>query len=230
MVTYDAQGRVLTYQVIGNSTHTFNYTSALAAQCVLSLPSDPNRTTYNIYLNSNGTVASMNNSIVIGGFTYDYYYTFHYNTEGRINRCDQKVENVSGGSVSFNYDSMVYENGSLTKQYTFGAATLSGPYSMQKYSITTNTDQANKISYHPYNFVGEPISTVSGFQAFYHLFGKGSDRLPAETNIYTPSGTLSYKINYTHLLNENGYLTEENITRSIIAPGTENRRFYYSCK
>ena len=227
-VTYDAQGRVSTYEIVGESVYTFNYTSALAAQCVVSIPSDPAYTTYNIYLNSNGTVSSMSNSLVIAGTTIVYNYTFTYNAEGRIYKCEQRFEQP--GAISIKLDSMVYANGSLAKQYSFYAPSATGPFTLQEYALTTSTDKTNYIGYHAFSTYEEPITQLSGFYPFYHLFGKGSDKLPAETSFYTNTGTLSFKMTYTHLLNENGYLTEENISRSIISPSTENRRFTYSCE
>lgn len=227
-ISYDAQGRVSTYEIAGESVYTFNYTSALAAQCIVSTPGNPAYTTYNIYLNSNGTVSSMSNSIVITGTTIDYTYNFTYNAEGRIYKCEQRYEQP--GAISIKLDSMVYTNGSLAKQYTFYSPSATGPFTLQEYALTTSTDKTNYIGYHAFSLYEEPMTLLSGFYPFYHLFGKGSDKLPAETSFYTNTGTLSFKMTYTHLLNENGYLTEENITRSILAPSTENRRFTYSCE
>ncbi len=227
-VTYDAQGRVSTYEIVGESVYTFNYTSALAAQCVVSIPGNPVYTTYNIYLNTNGTVSSMSNSIVISGTNIDYTYYFTYNAEGRIAKCLQRYDQTGGISVKL--DSMVYENGSLAGQYTYYGASSTGPFTLQEYALTTSTDKPNYIGYHAFSVYEEPMTLLSGFYPFYHLFGKGSDKLPAETSVYTNTGTLSFKMNYTYLLDENGYVTEGNITRSILAPSTENRRFYYNCQ
>ncbi|MBK8658661.1 MAG: DUF4595 domain-containing protein [Bacteroidetes bacterium] len=227
-ISYDAQGRVATYEIVGESVYTFNYTSALAAQCVVSIPGNPTYTTYNVFLNSNGTVSSMSNSIVIGGTNIDYTYYFTYNAEGRIAKCLQRYDQTGGISVKL--DSMVYENGNLVRKFKFVSASVTGPFYLQEYAITTYTDRPNKMGYHAFSFVEEPTSLLSGFYPFFHLYGKASDKLPAETNVYTNTGTLSFKMNYTYLLDENGYVTEENVSRSILAPSTENRRFGYSCE
>jgi len=230
IVSYDAQRRVSTYEIVGESVYTFNYTSGLSAQCVVSIPSNPTYTTYYIFLNSNGTISSMNNSMVISGSTYDYSYSFKYNTDGRIIRCDQMLEQVGGGSSSIKYDSMVYENGSLVKQLTYYATTTTGPYTLQEYSVSTPTDKTNRIGYHAFSYYEEPITMLSGFYPFYHLFGKGSDKLPSETSFYSASGTLSFKMSYNYLFDANDNVQEMNIARTIFAPSTENRRFYYSCE
>lgn len=227
-VTYDAQGRVSTYEIVGESVYTFNYTSALAAQCVVSIPGNPVYTTYNIFLNTNGTVSSMTNSISLGGSTIDYTFYFTYNAEGRIAKCLQRYDQP--GAISVKLDSMVYTNGSLAGQYSFYGPSSTGPFTLQEYALTTATDKPNQIGYHAFSLYEEPMTLVSGFYPFYHLFGKGSDKLPAETTFYTNTGTLSFKMNYTYLLDENGYVTEANITRSILAPTTENRRFTYGCE
>ena len=212
---------------MGESVYNFNYTSALAAQCVVSIPGNPNYTTYNVFLNSNGTVSSMNNSIVIGGTTINYTYYFTYNAEGRIAKCLQRYDQTGGISVKL--DSMVYENGNLVRKYKFVSASVTGPFYLQEYAITTYTDMPNKVGYHAFSFVEEPTSLLSGFYPFFHLYGKASDKLPAETSVYSNTGTLSFKMSYTYLMDENGYVKEENVSRSIISPSTENRRFYYSC-
>lgn len=227
-IIYDAQGRVSTYEQVGEAVYTFTYTSALTAKCTVSISGNPTYTIYNIYLNNNGTVASMNNSILISGTTLEYTYVFTYNAEGRISKCEQRYEQP--GAISIKYDSMVYVNGSLAGQYTFVGPSSTGPFTLQEYALITSTDKNNYIGYHAFSNYEEPISLTSGFYPFYHLFGKGSDKLPAETIFYTNTGTLSFKMTYTYLLNENGYVTEENAIRTILAPTTDNRRFTYSCE
>ena len=62
-ITYDAQGRVSSYGT-ASSTYTFTY-SGLTAQCVVSTPANPNAGSYNVYLNGDGTVSSMSESITL---------------------------------------------------------------------------------------------------------------------------------------------------------------------
>lgn len=230
LITYDAQGRVQSFELVGEYAYTFTYTSALTAQCIVSIPSNPVYDSYNIFLSTTGTIVSMNNSLNIGGSTYDYSYAFQYNVDGKISRCEQSVIQASGGSNTFKYDSMVYENGNLTKQYTYYATSATGPFYLQEYSLTTYSDQPNKVGYHAYSFVEEPTSILSGFYPFFHMYGNGSNNLPVETSVFTNTGTLSFKMSYNYLLDEKGYLIEENVSRGIIAPSTENRRFYYTCE
>ena len=228
VITYDAQGRVTAYELPSQAVYTFSYTSGLTAQCVVSIPGDPAYTTYSIFLNSNGTVSSMNNSVMISGSNYTYYYSFNYNADGRIIRCDQRAEGP--GSASIKLDSMVYQNGSIVKQLTYYATATTGPYTLQEYSVCSSTDKPNHIGYHAFSYYEEPVSLLSGFYPFYHLFGKGSDKLPAETSFYSASGTLNYKMSYNYLFDEQENVQEMNISRTIFAPSTENRRFYYNCE
>lgn len=227
-LTYDAQGRVLTYELVGESVYTFTYTSTLTAKCVVSTLTDSNYTTYRIFLNSNGTVSSMNNSVLESGTTYTYNYSFIYNADNRIIRCDQRAEGP--GSAIIKKDSMVYENGSLAKQYTYYATSPTGPYTLQEYAITTSTDIPNQIGYHAFSVYEEPMTLLIGSFQFYHLLGKGSDKLPTETNSYNPDGTLSFRVNYNYSFDENGFITEQNVSRSILSPSTGNRRFHYYCE
>lgn len=227
VITYDAQGRVAVYDMVNLSTYTFTY-SGLSAQCNVSTPTDPNAETYNIYLNSDGTVASFSNSIPFSGSTLDYTYAFKYNNEGRIRICEQRVDGP--GAISIKMDSMVYLNGCLIRQYTFYATSSTGPYTLQEYSITNYSDVPNALGYHVFSLYEEPITMVSGFYPFYHLFGKGSDKLPTETNFYTNTGTLQSRMNYNYLYDADGKVLEVNKARSILAPQTENLRFYYNCE
>ncbi len=228
-ITYDAQGRVSAFNYGAGYAYTLTY-GGLTAQAVVSTTTDPTVQTYNIFLNSNGQASSINTSTTISGTTYDYSYVFFYDTEGHIIRCEQEQDNLSNTNDSYKYDSMVYENGNLTKQYSYAANASSGPWFLQEYFTTTYTEKPNTLGYHAFSNFEEPTSILSGYYPFFHLYGKASAKLPLETTFYDNGGALSFRMSYAYLFDENGYVTEENVSRSVIFPSTENRRYYYTCE
>lgn len=229
-ITYDAQGRVSVYAYPDLGTYyTYTY-SGLSAQCVLSTPSNPSLITYNLFLNSDGTVASMLYTRLIGSSTVNYTFNFKYNSEGRIRLCEQQLNDVTIGAVSFKLDSMVYVNGNLSAQFTYNAASPTGPFYFQESTLTTYTEYDNTISYHPFSIYEEPMTLLSGLGPFYHLYGKGSSKLPLETSVYNDLSVLNFKMSYNYLFDENGNVQEQNQVRTISLPSASNKRFYYTCE
>ena len=230
-ITYDANGRVSVYSNALGNAYTFNY-SGLTAQCVVSYPGSTNTSTYQIYLNSQGQASSITYYVppAAGGAERLYSYVFLYDNNSRIVKCEQSLNMPGTASDYFMYDSMVYENGNMIKKFTFAKGGSSTGYGLQQYSTTSYTETENKIGYHGLSYTEEPTSLLTGFYQFFHLYGQCSANLAAETNVYTATGTLSFRISYSYLFDELGNVTEENVARSLVSPSTENRKFYYECR
>lgn len=229
-ITYDAQGRVSVYAYPDfNVSYNFTY-SGLTAQCVRNAPSNPTTISYNLFLNSDGTVANMFYTRLLGGNTVNYTFNFKYNSEGRIRLCEQQENDVTIGASIFRLDSMVYVNGRLTAQYTYYGSTPTGPIYFQESTLTTYTEHDNTIGYHPFSIYEEPTTLLSGFGPFFHLFGKGSSKLPLETSVYNDLGVLNFKMSYNYLFDDNGNVREQNQVRTVSGPFASNKKFYYTCE
>ena len=232
-ITYDASGLVSVYNNAVGPTFTFTY-SGLTAQCVVSYTGFSNTSTYQIYLNSQGLASTITYYVppTAGGAERLYSYVFLYDNNNRIVRCEQSLNMPGTTSDFFMYDSMVYENVNLSKQFTFKRSGASTSYGFQEYSVIAYTDKENTIGYHALSPFDEPTSLERGFNPFFHLYGKGSTNLPLETTVYNGDGTLSSIIDYSYLFDENGNVTDEIITKNIplLAPAIDVRKFNYECK
>ena len=225
-IAYDAQGKVDSFGSLAYALYAFTYSGLTASSTVSNTSTSiPHM---NIFLDAQRRVESMNRTYVSGPDTYYYNYSFTYDGEGHIIICEQGYH--ESGSLNYNYtrDSMVYANGNLVSKYVFGRVDAN-PYVLSSHLEMTYTAQENKIGYHAFGLWEEPISQLSGWQAYYHLFGKASKNLPAITRYYDNTGTELFNVDYTFLLNENGYPTDENMIRTGSFPGARNRRFFYTC-
>lgn len=227
-VTYNSNGRVLSYGDVRYGLYSFFYPGGLSAfdsvETVSSKKAD-----CNISLDANGRVTFMTRSVQSLGATVNYTYQFQYNADGYITLCEQNYGASTTGPTAFYKDSMVYSNGNLVAKYSFARDQIS-PYTLQSYLTCTYGTQPNKIGYHAFFYSEEPISVTDGWNAFYHLFGKGPANLPLKTTVYNNTGTVTYILDYTYLTDENGYPTEANIVRSVNSTNIFNRKFSYSCE
>lgn len=226
-ISYNSNGIVSSFGNVPQGLYTFFY-SGLTAFDSVEIPGEkqPDCT---ISLDANGRVTYMSRTRQIFGKLYYYTFTFRYNAEGYVTLCEQGYSNNSDSHEEYYKDSMVYANGNLATKYTFfhDESTAYTPFSRME--ITYSSDQ-NKIGYYAYHFIEEPITVTSDWKAFYHLFGKGPVNLPLKTTLYSSTGDVTYVLDYTYLMDENGYPTEENIVRSILSPYSFNRKYSYSCE
>lgn len=232
-ITYDASGRVSVYNNAVGPIFTFTY-SGLTAQCVVSYTGSSNTSSYQIYLNSQGLASTITYYVpptLLSGERL-YSYVFLYDNNNRIVRCEQSLDVPGTTSDYFMYDSMVYENGNLNKQFTFARSGASTTYGLQEYSVIGYSTKENKIGYHALSSFDEPTSLERGFTPFFHLYGKGSINLPLETTVYNADGTLSTRLDYSYLFDEKGNLTDEIITEISPSHGPiiDNRKFFYECR
>ena len=226
-ISYDAQNRVSRF---GFSTclYTFNYTG-LTAQAHLSYYSDTSfNTLYNIYLNSDGRVASMTYHNTVAGALYLYTYNYQYDAQGRIVLCEQNLTEDASGIVTYHKDSLVFSSGNLVSKFSF-TKTNTTPYVLAQRVNISYTAHANKIGYYVWGTDEEPTSLTSGFTPFFHLYGNTSENLPEKSSVYNNSGVLQMETIYTFLLNADGYPTDENLARTILSPHTYTRKFTYTC-
>jgi YD repeat-containing protein len=222
--TYDESGRVSSAYVNG-IPYNFAY-NGLTAQCYVSVPPNPPFDYYDIFLNSDSTVMAMTNTRTSGANSYNYTYNFFYTSDGCIALCEQHDLNNN----SYVIDSMVYENGDLTKRYTFSGEGIDTP-SLKAYNYITYTDKVNKTGYHVHSFDQYPFSMTWCIQPFYHFFGKVSKHLPKESIVFSSNGEVAYKLNYGYIVNENGYVIEQNVSYTgATSPYSSNYTFGYSCE
>lgn len=226
-INYNTNGMVTSYGNVPQGLFTFFY-SGLTAYDSLETPGEK-KLDCNISLDAKGRVTYMSRTTQFFGTSYYYAFTFQYNTDGYVTLCEQTQSNSATSSVSYYKDSMVYANGNLSAKYTY-MRSESTPYALNSYLTCTYSTEENKIGYYAYHFIEEPITLTSDWKAFYHLFGKGPVNLPLKTTLYSYTGDISYVLDYSYLMDENGYPTEENIVRSILSPYSFNRKYSYSCE
>ena len=226
-VTYNTNGVVTSYGSLAMGLYTFLYSGLTASDSVET--SSEKKLDCNISLDAKGRVTYMNRTTQFFGTSYYYTFNFQYNADGYVSLCEQIYTNSGNTQVDYYKDSMVYNNGNLATKYTF-TRTESTPYVLSSRTECTYSSDLNKIGFYAYYLIEEPISVTNGWAAFYHLFGKGPVNLPLKTTLYSSTGDVTYVLDYTYLMDENGYPTEENIVRSILSPYSFNRKYSYSCE
>jgi hypothetical protein len=226
LVVYDSEGRVTSYGSLNYYLINLTY-SGLTASATLTNP-DTTMHFMNIFLNADKNIQSMNITRNVGGADYYYTYAFQYDADDHIIGSEQTLKPAGSLNTTYYKDSMVYENGNLVDKYTFYKMD-SDPYAPYQHLTMTYGSQENKIGYHAFSSWEEPISILSGWNFFYHMFGKTSKNLPVSTSFYDDTNANLFNLGYTFLLDGNGYPTEENIARTGSYPGTRNRKFAYSC-
>jgi hypothetical protein len=186
--------------------------------------------TVNYILNANGYIDSYN----ITADEYTNMSKFKYDAEGHL--IWSEINTTKDGLPYVNWkDSMVYENGNLTKFYVLygGSTTNYGIYRTVLINYNTLENTAGL-------YVNEQLlqsATVGrwsyyedNFPYLFHLFGKGSKNLPL--NSTTTFSTLypGFSYNYEYTSNVNNQITSQTINR---IPDNEYfpkiNRFYYEC-
>ena len=227
-VTYDSQGRVSKYGGHSYALYTFNYSGLTATADVTGTDTSYHPRMY-LFLNANGNVVSMNTDISFGTTTYHYTYTFTYDADGHIILDEESNRDINTPNTDYTKDSMVYADGNMVAKYTFEKSNSSS-YILYDSLLISYTTSPNKNGYYIWRYAEEPISQLSGWAAYYHLFGSSSKDLPASSKYYTSSLGLADQYIYSFLLNSDGFATDENISASGHYPGTYNRTFAYNCQ
>jgi hypothetical protein len=218
------QNKLIKYGKLTANHYTFSYSGLTAT---MQFGSD--LTT--LFLNAAGNVVSFNDTTTSGPTTFYYAYNFQYDSDNRLVKSLQQVTDNAIGLNNESYiDSLVYENGNLIEKYTFYKAPLASTFSLQERVEIDYSDTRNKLGHYYLTNSEEAISILSGWLHLYHLLGRASRDLPAVTRVYNGSGTLIRQLNYTFLLDTDGFPTEVNIVRSVGGSSTENRKFIYTCE
>jgi len=225
-LTYDAEGNLTSYGSLSNYLINLTYSGLTVTTTIAN--EDTTRQGYNIFLNADKNVQSMNLTNNNGGSNYYYTYTFEYDTEKHVVWSEQTYKQLGTPTIYYYKDSMIYENGNLTEKHTFYKMNDDPYVPFERKEITPGTE-LNKIGYYAFSSREEPISITSAWHFIYPLFGKASVNLPAKTKVYDELGNLSYEIIYSFLLNGDGYPVDENYTVTIAPPYTINRKFTYTC-
>lgn len=228
-ITYDTQGRVLTYGSLNYGLYNFTYGSGLTASATTVITDTSYHFSYDISLDAQGRATFITKHYSYPGSAYTYTFSFQYDAEGHIIRSESSLQGTGIAGVHYYLDSLVYTNGNLTAKYSYAKDNVTLNYNLTGHLTVDYGTDINKIGLQAFVTYEEPISVISGWNSFYHLFGASSKNLPSVTKYYDNTGTLFYQWNYSFLLNENGYPTEENIVRSVHNPGSINRKFAYSC-
>ena len=228
MLTYDEQNRITDYNYYGLVDVQIIY-SGITATSTTTPYNDTVRPFVKLYLNSDGNIESMTLGTLYGS-TGDYdTYSMKYDNDGHMVRCEASYTDNVHHTTDYLIDSIVYENGNMTGKYVLRKYHPATQYTLFEYTTYTYTNDLNKSGYFSARFENVPIEFGGDAQYLYPLLGKSSQNLPAVTSIYNSLGTLDYEVDYSILLNADGYPQEENAYISATPPYTEHLSFEYSC-
>ena len=192
--------------------------------------------TINYSLNTNGYIDRFQQIITNPASVYVNNFRCKYDAEGHLILHELKVTK-SGFPFSYKKDSMVYENGNMTKLFRFtslaGDTTSTSLYSttLITYSTQNNTTglYANSL-FAPNNIIGTSTFYLNNFPYIIHLYGKGSKNLQTYSSTTFSSGATGYSFSFDYTIDANNLVTSQTMDRIPANPiYPKINRFYYEC-
>ena len=187
-------------------------------------------------LNANGSIDRFQQIVTNPASVYVNNFRCKYDAEGHLILHELKVTK-SGFPFSYQKDSMVYENGNMTKFFEFGSLrgdTTSA--SLRSTTLITYDAQNNTAGLYinqlmaPNNIEGTSKFYLNNFPYIFHLLGKGSKNLPTYSTTTFSSGGTGYSFSFNYTVDANNLVTSQTMDRFPANPiYPKTNRFYYEC-